>query len=308
MSVEILMSTYNGEKYIRTQLDSILEQDYRDISILIRDDGSSDSTCEILKEYARMYSNISWYAGKNIGVQKSFFELIQKADLEKDYYAFADQDDKWLPGKISRAVSILESYSNDVPVLYCSDKIIVDEELKPLKVTVSRIMKKPSFGNALVQDMCTGCTAVMNKKLISLIRAKIPEYVIMHDWWFYLTGTCFGEVFYDTESYILYRQHGNNTSGAMISKRGLIKYRLKQLLQPRGNIYRQNKEFFRIYVSDLPKNHNLVSAENLNLLKDLLHTKASIYYRLKVIVNPKIFRQKYTDDLIFRLVLLIGKL
>ena len=72
MSVQILMSTYNGEKYIRTQLNSILEQDYRDMGILIRDDGSTDATREIIKEYAEKYSNITWYAGKNIGVQKAF--------------------------------------------------------------------------------------------------------------------------------------------------------------------------------------------------------------------------------------------
>ena len=105
------MSTYNGEKYIKTQLDSILAQDYEEIDLLIRDDGSTDSTREILSAYAKKYSSITWYSGKNIGVQKSFFDLILKANLERDYYAFADQDDKWLPGKISRAVSILKEKS-----------------------------------------------------------------------------------------------------------------------------------------------------------------------------------------------------
>lgn len=314
MNVEILMSTYNGEKYIRTQINSILEQDYRDINILIRDDGSTDGTCEILKEYAQMYSNISWYSGKNIGVQKSFFELIQKADLEKDYYAFADQDDKWLPGKISRAVSILERYSEEAPVLYCSDKTIVDEELKELKVTVSRVMKKPSFGNALVQDMCTGCTAVMNKSLLKIIRYKIPDYVIMHDWWFYLTATCFGQVFYDTESYILYRQHGSNVSGAMVNKKYLLQYRLKQFFQPRGEIYQQASEFLKIYGTGQTMRAEkadellVMSTDNMKLAKELLRSHKNLFYRIKLIFNPHLFRQKVTDNLILNFIILIGKL
>lgn len=314
MSVQILMSTYNGEKYIRTQLDSILEQDYRNMGILIRDDGSADATREIIKEYAEKYSNITWYAGKNIGVQKSFFDLITKADLEKDYYAFADQDDKWLPGKISRAVSILERYSKDVPVLYCSDKIIVDEELRPLKVTVSRIMKKPSFGNALVQDMCTGCTAVMNRTLLSLLRNQIPDYVIMHDWWFYLTAACFGMVYYDKESYILYRQHGNNTSGAMLNRRTLLQYRLHQLFHPRGEIYCQAMNFLDIYGKDDSTHMNQgvslpqIPYKNLKLLMDLLKARENIFYRIRLAVNPHIFRQKTSDNIILRFIILIGKL
>lgn len=314
MSVQILMSTYNGEKYIRTQLDSILEQDYRDIGILIRDDGSADATREIIKEYAEKYFNITWYAGENIGVQKSFFDLITKADLEKDYYAFADQDDKWLPGKISRAVSILERYPKDVPVLYCSDKIIVDEELRPLKVTVSRVMKKPSFGNALVQDMCTGCTAVMNKTLLKLIRNQIPDYVIMHDWWFYLTASCFGEVYYDKESYILYRQHGNNTSGAMINKRTLLQYRIHQLFQPRGEIHRQAINFLDIYGKEEASHINQrgcfpqIPYKNLKLLKDLLKTRENIFCRIRLAVNPRLFRQKVADNIILKFIILIGKL
>lgn len=314
MNIQILMSTYNGEKYIRTQLNSILEQEYQDFDLLIRDDGSTDHTCEIIKEYAENYPNITWYAGENLGVQKSFFDLILKANLEKDYYAFADQDDKWLPGKISRAVSILDTYSEEIPVLYCSDKIIVDEELRPLKNTVSRVMKKPSFGNALVQDMCTGCTAVINKALLTLMRNRIPDYVIMHDWWFYLTASCFGEVYYDEKSYILYRQHGNNTSGAMVSRHELIRYRIQQLSKPRGEIHRQAQTFLEVFNRKSPKceksgvNPPTISPTNRELITDLLKSRVNPVYRLKVIMNPRFFRQKTSDNLVLKLIILIGKL
>ena len=314
MKVQVLMSTYNGEKYIKTQLDSILAQDYEEIDLLIRDDGSTDSTREILSAYAKKYYSITWYSGKNIGVQRSFFDLILKANLERDYYAFADQDDKWLPGKISRAVSILKDYSKSIPVLYCSDKVIVDEELQPIKVTVSRVMKKTSFGNALVQDMCTGCTAVMNKKLLDIMRVRIPEFTIMHDWWFYLTATCFGEVYYDNESYILYRQHGSNTSGAMINKNNLFRYRLQQLFKPRGEIYYQASNFLTVFGNndlssnnqdiDLPK----ISIENMKLIKDLLKSRQKFLYRIKLTLTSKLYRQKVLDNIILKFIILIGKL
>ena len=93
------MSTYNGE---------ILNQDYPEISLLIRDDGSTDGTVDILKEYAQKYRDIDYYVGENLGVQNSFFDLMKRADKRAYYYAFADQDDVWLPGKIKRAIELLE--------------------------------------------------------------------------------------------------------------------------------------------------------------------------------------------------------
>ena len=102
------MSTYNGEKYLREQIDSILNQDYPEISLLIRDDGSTDGTVDILKEYAQKYRDIDYYVGENLGVQNSFFDLMKRADKRAYYYAFADQDDVWLPGKIKRAIELLE--------------------------------------------------------------------------------------------------------------------------------------------------------------------------------------------------------
>ena len=106
--VQILMSTYYGEKYLREQLDSIIKQTYPLINILIRDDGSSDGTLSILKEYAGKYDHVTYYEGENIGVIQSFLQLLKESDANVNYYAFADQDDVWLPEKIVRAVEKLE--------------------------------------------------------------------------------------------------------------------------------------------------------------------------------------------------------
>ena len=119
IKVQILMSTYNGEKYIRKQLDSIMNQEIP-VSLYIRDDGSSDKTVDIIKEYESRYDNISHTEGKNIGVVKSFFELFKEASDDADYIALADQDDIWFTDKVRRAVKALLKNKHDKPLLYLS--------------------------------------------------------------------------------------------------------------------------------------------------------------------------------------------
>lgn len=308
MKIQILMSTYNGSRYIRTQLESIVAQNIANKELLIRDDGSTDDTVSIIEEYQRRYSWIRYYREKNIGVQKSFFDLLKQADTSADYIAFADQDDEWLPDKLKKATEILESRDHEIPLLYCSNKIITNENLQPVRVTVTSQVKKTSFGNALVQNICTGCTAVINQSMVRMLQENIPQdidKVIMHDWWLYLTATCFGEVYYDKNSYIKYRQHGSNTSGAIMSKNSLFCYRIKQLFQPRGEIYRQNEAFLETYKWELKKKRYL---EEYYLLTHVLRSKKSIHDRIKVAFDRRYFRQKYEDDIIFRGILLIGKL
>ena len=302
------MSTYNGSRYIRTQLDSIIAQNIVNKELLIRDDGSTDDTVAIIEEYQRKYSWIRYYKEKNIGVQKSFFDLLKQADSNADYIAFADQDDEWLPDKLKRAVEILENRDHQIPLLYCSNKIITDENLQPIDVTVASPVKKTSFGNALVQNICTGCTAVINQSMVRMLQKNMPQdidNIIMHDWWLYLTATCFGEVCYDQNSYIRYRQHGSNTSGAMLNRKNLFCYRVKQIFRPRGEIYRQNEEFLRVFKWKLKE---IKYFEKYRMLIQIMETERSMYKRMSVICDRRYFRQKCEDDIIFRGILIIGKL
>lgn len=313
MKVQILMSTYNGERYLRTQLDSIVRQTIEEKTLLIRDDGSTDNTMDILREYQERYAWIEVYQGNNLGVQKSFFELIEKSDPMADYIAFADQDDDWMPEKLERAVNKLREITlinneEEFPLLYCGSQIMVDEQLQPLDVTVSRIVRKPAFGNALVQNICTGCTAVINQNLAKLIRENIPaniDAIVMHDWWLYLTASCFGEVYYDDVPYICYRQHGKNAHGAILSKRKLLQYRLGQLMKPRGEIYRQVEEFVVNFAEQMKRTE---MRPKYKLIIRLLSSKVGLLGKLSVVFNNRLFRQKNQDDLIFRIITLIGKL
>lgn len=312
MKIQILMSTYNGERYLRAQLDSIANQNIPEQYLLIRDDGSTDSTIEILEEYQKKYSWIKYYAGPNVGVQKSFLDLIQKASCQSSYFALSDQDDIWMPKKLLRAIMCLqqmeETFDKKVPLLYCGTQELVDENLNVLHTTVSRIVRRISFGNALVQNICVGCTAVGNQSLMKLLQNFLPlepQNIIMHDWWLYMVASCFGKVYYDPESYIKYRQHEHNTFGVKLNQRELWRYRLNELVEPRGDIYKQVILFLKTYNKLL----NISKYQNNRMLAEkLLKSETNVFSRLKLVIDFRYFRQKKSDDIIFRLIVLMGKL
>lgn len=295
--VQILLSTYNGQKYLEDQIESLLNQQYDNFSILIRDDGSQDSTVEILKRWKKQYGNIDFYVGKNLGVWKSFFDLMHHADRSADYFAFCDQDDYWQPEKLKKGVNHLKRMDSGVPLLYCSNTTPVDEAMNVLKRTIRNLDFRPSFGNAVIQNICTGCTAIINKRLLEMAQMETPEFTVMHDWWLYLISSCFGQVYYDNDSYIYYRQHQGNEVGARINRIEQTKYRLKTYRQRRGRIYWQLEEFQRIFQ---------LEGENKELLQLVLDTKNKFRKRIEMIWNRKIYRQDIIDDLVYKAVILIG--
>lgn len=297
-TVQILMSTYNGEKYLRTQLDSILNQTYPSIDILIRDDGSTDGTLSILKAYAEAYPNIKYYEGMNKGAVQSFLELLRKSDASAKYFAFADQDDVWLPQKIDRAVRLLEKEKSNKPVLYCSDVYITDERLNIIKKDDKN--PRPSFGNALVQNICTGCTAVMNQALRDIINHTAPVNIVMHDWWFYLSASLYGKVIYDEAASMYYRQHGHNEWGAKTGRMDVLKYRIKQLTKKRGYIYRQNEELRKAYTQ--------IDFKKQRLLEMVQGSEHGLAGKLRLAVNREIYRNGREDDVVYRMIVLLGKL
>lgn len=301
-TVQVLLSSYNGEKYIREQIDSILGQKNVKVRLLVRDDGSVDGTRGILAEYEKSYENITVLYGENVGVIKSFFALIEAADEHYSYFAFSDQDDVWLPDKLARAVHMLEEKeTTDCPLTYCSAKQLVDADLRPLKQAIRYSSVKAEFGNALVENMCTGCTCVINREMIMLVKGKTPKFTVMHDFWIYLVATCFGKAVYDKASRILYRQHGGNELGAASSLFENYRRRVKYYRKHRGQLTRQAEEFLKIYGNEMPK-------EKRKLAEDLVRSKTDKRIRKKLLKARKVFRQRKSDDVIFRILLLAGKL
>mgnify|MGYP004493736807 CR=1 FL=1 len=218
--VLVMLSTYNGEKYIREQLDSIVNQKNVEVSIVVRDDGSKDNTCNILQEY-KDRNLLHFYIGENVGPYWSFMDLIYGAKDFK-YYALADQDDVWDENKLAMAVERLGN--TDKPELYYHAMSIVDEKLNPYDFYFRETKYSTSFINTLLYgDEIAGCTMVFNKALLDKLKLYRPKFLTMHDGWIHrVCLCCAGTVIADNKSYILYRQHGNNAVG--MKKRSFKNY------------------------------------------------------------------------------------
>ena len=208
--VVVLMSTYNGERYVVEQLTSILQQLPPGGRVLVRDDGSHDGTVACIEAIGD--SRVIVVRGTNLGFGGSFLTLLTMVSDDTDLVMFSDQDDVWLPGKVDRAWNRLQPLET-VPALYGSGKCLVDEALKPLGITPPW-PQPPSFQNALVENIITGCTAAINKQALALLKiAGVPHGIYFHDWWLYLVVSAHGQVVLDPEPTLLYRQHGNNQIG-----------------------------------------------------------------------------------------------
>lgn len=224
------MSTWNGASYIDEQLSSIFSQSFDGrVDILIRDDGSTDNTLELLEHYDQ--DRVTVIKGENLGAKASFFELMRQAvDIPADYYALADQDDVWLPEKIAQAVKRIDSSR---PAMYSSSLTLVDHKLKFL--SNYHHQGDRSFASSLMCNFNTGCSCVFNRLMLESIR--VPDNlddILMHDWWLASVSSGLGVVFYDSKSYILYRQHSSNLVGMTMGVRGLINRGKKTWVSQQG--------------------------------------------------------------------------
>lgn len=235
--VLVLMSTWNGQRFLKAQLDSILSQQFDGrVDILVRDDGSQDDTLRILDE-ASHGGRITVIRGANIGAKASFLELLRLArSVDADAYALADQDDIWLPEKLARAMACLEF---PAPALYCSALQLVDASLSP--IGLYRHPGARTFEASLLQNFATGCTCVINRALLLEIRPpQRIEDIQMHDWWIASIACAVGKVHYDDQSFIQYRQHAANQIGISTGLRALMT-RCRKLFAPANGATRASQ-------------------------------------------------------------------
>lgn len=208
--VVVIMSTYQGERYVREQMQSVLSQLPARGTVLVRDDGSTDRTVDEIVALADPRITIT--TGRNLGFGPSFLTLLTLVPKDVDMVMLADQDDVWLPDKLQRAWEQLSPLDSK-PGLYGSAQTFVDQDLRPLGRT-PLLPRGPSFANALTENIIVGCTAALNRAALQLLqRAGVPSAVRFHDWWIYLVVSAFGVVVYDEEPALLYRQHGANVIG-----------------------------------------------------------------------------------------------
>ena len=222
MKVNILMSTYNGQQFLAEQIRSIQEQSYTDWTLFIRDDGSSDNTKEILKDFERQDSRIHLIdsdKSDNLGVIKSFHKLVNHD--RADYYFFSDQDDVWLPNKLELSLKEAQNYLADLPLMVYMDLKVVNQDLKIM--TESMVKSQSHHANTeLVQELTentvTGGVAMINHALAEMWQET--DDILMHDWYLALLASAFGNLVFIDQPGELYRQHSDNVLGARtLSKR-----------------------------------------------------------------------------------------
>ncbi len=223
--IVVLLSTFNGARFLKAQLDSIVAQEHACWRLIWRDDSSGDGTVAMMEEFAAGLApgrvvRVAGPAGR-IGAAASFLTLLQAAADgmgEGELLAFADQDDVWLPCKLGRAAAALAGCDATVPTLYSARQVLVDAGLNRLALS-ARVVPPPGFPASLTQNLATGCTLVMNHAAVALIAASRAPPNCQHDWWSYLMVTAAGGRFLiDHEPVVLYRQHGGNLVGAPRSR------------------------------------------------------------------------------------------
>ena len=274
-TVAVLMSTYNGERFIREQIESILNQIDVDLNLFIRDDHSNDSTVDIIKEYEKKYpEKIFIKTGDNIGPGYSFMDLVQTIPDTFDFYAYSDQDDIWLKNKLICAVNKLQT--SDIPTLYCSNQTLYVNG----QATGNRHTDIPncSLKATLCRNDFSGCTMVFNNSLEKILRkipfSTFPMRYRLHDTWTCLLAWLYGTVIYDENSYILYRIHENNTVGL---RKRTIKQRIERLFKSKDGRNLRSKTAQALLI-----NCNIKNKEDEDVIKEFAYYKDSIRSRMRV--------------------------
>ncbi|WP_455621466.1 glycosyltransferase family 2 protein [Parabacteroides sp.] len=285
--IVVLLSTYNGERFLCAQLDSLMAQEGVVLRVLARDDGSLDGTREILADYEERYPGVlEVIEGENVGFAMSFTRLLQRAVeryVDADYFAFCDQDDVWMPDKLKAAVDRLIGEDQSLPLAYCSNTTLVDVNLRVIRQAWNPREVVLTKERALIQSFATGCTMVFNRVAAETYVTHLPEVIKVHDFLMYQLCMFLGKVVWDEKSHILYRQHGNNQIGKK-DFMGRMRKRMEGHYKEHV-LELQNRRFLVAY-------KDLLSVEDVGLISRLVFYRKNWLSRLLLLFDGKI---KYTQ-------------
>lgn len=303
--VAVLMSTYNGEKYVKEQIQSILNQKGVDVKLIVRDDGSSDSTVKIVKDFCSKCNNVVLFAESNVGCKWSFFKLAEYASQslrDYEYFAFSDQDDFWLQDKIRTAIDILNEVYQSSPLLYISETVLVDHNLNKISImTKPKSTFRYTIEESLMIQPAPGCVMVFNKTLLDLFIKTNMNDMFLHDESLYkICLICGGKVIFDNRAFIYYRQHGNNTIGGNQSLCTRFARWTKKFIQ--NNCERSNevKSLLRTFEGEIP----------FEIMRQMVYVatyKTNLLNRLRLIFSRKFVTGQVKINLIFRIAVLCGR-
>ena len=298
------MASYNGEKFIRQQLDSIISQTFENWQLIISDDGSTDKTIELISEYQKIWGEkIQLRNGPQKGFVENFLSLACDKNLAADFYAFCDQDDVWLPQKLEVAIKqISNSCLINEPYLYCGRTVSVNAQLKT--IGQSTLFKQPpSFNNALVQSIAGGNTMVFNRASKLILEAVGVVPTPSHDWWLYmLISGVGGKVFYDPNPLVLYRQHENSIVGENNSIFNQLK-RLLKLVNGRLKTWADSN------IKCLQMAESLLThSANESLLFLIKNRQLSFFKKIQNMNSFRCYRQSSFQNLALKIAFLINKI
>lgn len=301
--VLVLLSTYNGEKYLSEQLDSIITQESVDLTVLVRDDGSTDNTPQILDNYQNKFPDkIIVEFSSNIGCTASFLSLMKLAARkyrDYDYYAFADQDDVWLPDKLKAAAMSLDSIENNIKLYYCIPKL-VNQDLIPLKSV--NIQARHTLGETMILQPCIGCSMVFSKDLLTKASIIDPLKVDIHDAWTYRVCLALGgKIICDTTHHILYRQHLSNVIGGSQGFLKKWKRRFKRYFRNNRIRSSQARLILNTYRHDIPQ-------KELSVLTTVSNYHDSLKKKMDIILDKNFSSNQPFHNLMFKTAILFGKI
>jgi glycosyltransferase involved in cell wall biosynthesis len=301
----ILLCTFNGAKFLAEQLDSIAAQTHQNWVVVASDDGSSDATLDILRDYQTRLGadKLEIRLGPQKGFAHNFLSLGCDPKIKADYYAFCDQDDVWLPTKLAVAVQhISENAASNQPYVYCGRTHYVSENLKPLGDSPLFVFPR-AFRNALVQSIAGGNTMVFNQSTKSLLEKTGVLEVAAHDWWLYLlVKGAGGKVYYDAIPQILYRQH----AGALIGSNDSVAARFERMI---WLILGRFKRWNNLHVAALGKIVSVLTPENREIFNEFRRLRSShVLHRFRMIEVCGLYRQGWRGSLSLYLAAIFNKI
>lgn len=266
--VHIVLATYNGERFLREQMDSVLAQTYENITVEVCDDGSTDGTAAIVREYEAQDERVKLHMNPhNLGYVKNFLEGVKRCTAP--YVMLCDQDDIWQKDKVEKTLLAMQKAEKKMagkPVLVFTDAVNFDsetgEELGFFHETSHLDVKKVDTAHLFMENKCIGCTMMMNRAILPYLK-ELPEEIRVHDWWLALICSHFGTIEYVPQATLRYRQHEENQIGGS-SYTGYLKKRLTHIREQRRTLvqtYRQGAAFLRIFGEQMDRQQRVL-AEN----------------------------------------------
>lgn len=299
--VLIMMSAFNGEKYIEEQIRSILSQTFEgELHLRIRDDCSTDSTCDIIERIAEEYpGRLELIRGKRVGLNASYIALLKVAE-GYDYYGLSDQDDVWLPSKVRTAVNALEQEDNNIPVLYSSTSYLVDDRLKPMGTT-QRMLRTPTLFNTLAQNFTPGHNQFLNNSLLKQIsQCTDPGRLYVYDSWIENIAMLKGKIVFNNSPQTLYRQHRGN-------QMGYGRNTFEQMKRYYGNVHSSRVDKWRMQIEYFAECYEkeLREAGVYDSIVEFLGTE-TVIDRIRYAARFRFYRQKKIETLAMRAAYLLG--